>query len=84
MADFGVEFASFPASAAGEDGRFNGFEPLVCADDQEAIEMAKRLTARHPIELWSGARLLHAMPRPLQQAVYPQIDEGRTLPKSAT
>jgi hypothetical protein len=27
----------------GHDGHFNGYEPLICADDAAAIEEAKRL-----------------------------------------
>jgi hypothetical protein len=42
----------------GRDGHFNGFEPLVCADDATAIDKAKRLVNRHGIELWCGVRLV--------------------------
>jgi hypothetical protein len=31
---------------------------LVCADDAEAIEKAKRLADGHDVELWSGPRLV--------------------------
>jgi hypothetical protein len=37
---------------------FIGFEPLVCADDAEAIDQAKRLVNGSDIELWTGARLV--------------------------
>jgi hypothetical protein len=40
------------------DGHFVGFEPLICADDAEAIEIAKRLVNGHDVELWSGERLV--------------------------
>ena len=40
------------------DGHFQGFEPLVCLDDNEAIDEAKRLLDGHDIELWSGPRLV--------------------------
>ena len=40
------------------DGHFLGFEPLVCANDAEAIEQAKRLIVNHAVELWSGERLV--------------------------
>ena len=46
----------------GLDGHFAGFEPLVCADDTEATEKARRLVDGHDIELWSGKfviRLAH-------------------------
>ena len=45
------------------DGHFAGFEPMNCADDAEAIERAKRLVARHGVELWSGTRLVIRIPR---------------------
>jgi hypothetical protein len=50
--------AEYGAYAVGRDGHFNGFEPLICADDAEAIAKAKRLVDGHDIELWSGARLV--------------------------
>jgi hypothetical protein len=31
---------------------------LICANDAEAIEQAKRLVVNHAIELWSGERLV--------------------------
>jgi hypothetical protein len=31
---------------------------LICANDAEAIEQAKRLVVNHTIELWSGERLV--------------------------
>jgi hypothetical protein len=33
----------YRAYFVGHDGHFNGFEPLICADDGIAIEKAKRL-----------------------------------------
>jgi hypothetical protein len=50
--------AEYRAFTVGIDGHFNGFEPLVCADDAEAIARAERLLADHDIELWSGGRLI--------------------------
>jgi len=46
--------AEYRAYAVGQDEHFIGFEPLVCADDAEAIDKAKRLVDGHDIELWSG------------------------------
>jgi hypothetical protein len=40
----------------GMDGHFIGYEPMVCADDAEAIEKATRLVDGHEVELWSGQR----------------------------
>jgi hypothetical protein len=45
-------------TSSGATAIFIGFEALVCADDAEAIEKAKRLADRYAIELWSGARFV--------------------------
>jgi hypothetical protein len=50
--------AEYRAYTVGHDGHFTGFEPLVCADDTEAIEKARRLVDDHEVELWCGARLV--------------------------
>jgi hypothetical protein len=49
--------AEYRAYTVGIDGHFVGYQPLVCADDAEAITKAKRLVDGHDIELWNGARL---------------------------
>ena len=48
----------YRAYIVGEDGHFIGYEPMVCANDNEATEQAKRLSNRCPVELWSGPYLL--------------------------
>jgi hypothetical protein len=48
----------YRAYFVGHDGHFNGYEPLTCADDTAAIDLAKRMVNKHGIELWSGARLV--------------------------
>jgi hypothetical protein len=50
--------AEYRAYTVDRDGHFLGFEPLVCANDAEAIEQAKRLIVNHAVELWSGERLV--------------------------
>ena len=50
--------ADYRAYTVGLDGRFIGYEPLVCADDAEAIEKLKQLVDGHAMELWSGERLV--------------------------
>jgi hypothetical protein len=50
--------AEYRAYTIGIDGHIVGFEALVCADDVEAINDAKRLVDGHDIELWSGVRLV--------------------------
>jgi hypothetical protein len=54
--------AEYRAYTVGSDGHFIGFDPLVCADDVEAIEKAKRLLEGSDIELWSGARFVIRLP----------------------
>jgi hypothetical protein len=54
--DYGV--AEYRAFTVGRDGHFLGFEPLICADDAEAIAQAKHLVGIHDVELWSGDRLV--------------------------
>ena len=49
--------AEYRAYVVGHDGHFLRFEALICADDAEAIEKAKRLVDVHDVELWSGERL---------------------------
>jgi hypothetical protein len=48
----------YRAYFVGHDGHFNGFEPLICADDTVAIEKARRLVGTFGVELWSGVRLV--------------------------
>jgi hypothetical protein len=50
--------ADYRAYTVGLDGRFMGFEPLVCADDAEAIEKVKLLVGDRSIELWNGSRFV--------------------------
>lgn len=48
----------YRAFIVGRDGHFVGFEPLVCADDVEAIKKAERLVDGHDVELWSRERMV--------------------------
>jgi hypothetical protein len=50
--------AEYRAYIVGCDGHFVGFEPLVCGNDVEAIEKAKRLVEGNDIELWCGERFV--------------------------
>jgi hypothetical protein len=42
----------YRAYLIGEDGHFSEAVPMVCADDAEAMEKAKRLVDRGEVELW--------------------------------
>jgi len=48
----------YRAYTVGPDGHFVGFEPLVCADDADAIKRAQQLLSSQDIELWCGARFV--------------------------
>jgi hypothetical protein len=50
--------AEYRAYVVGPDGHFIAAEPLVCADDAEAVEAARRFVDGHDVELWSGVRLV--------------------------
>ena len=52
------DMPEYRAYQVGLDGHFIGFEPLVCADDNAAIEQAGRLVNGHDVELWSGPRMV--------------------------
>jgi hypothetical protein len=74
----------YRAYTVGDDGRFNGFEPFVCANDEEAIKKAGILSQRHGVELWSGIRLISSIPKQSARAVTYEVIEGRMVPKPAT
>ena len=54
----GLGMIEYRAFTVGPDGHFVGSEALICADDAEAIEKAKRFVDGHDIELWSGTRFV--------------------------
>ena len=57
--------------AVGDDGHFSGYEPLECANDEEAIKKARILLQRHGAELWSGPRLVKLDPQTVSQSRHP-------------
>jgi hypothetical protein len=69
----------YRAYTLGEDGHFIGFEPLVCASDEEAVERARLMAKKFPIELWSGPRLVTRLAG--GAASTHEIHEGRMVPK---
>ena len=50
--------ADYRAYFVGPDGHFVGFEPISCADDQEAVERARLLLTDKDIEVWCSSRLV--------------------------
>jgi hypothetical protein len=46
----------YRAYIIGDDGHFHEAVPLVCADDTEAVEKAKRLVRGRGVELWQRDR----------------------------
>jgi hypothetical protein len=71
----------YRAYTVGTDGHFIGFEPLVCADDGEAIDRAKRLVDGHDIELWNGPRFLMRLSVKKADAVTHEIKDGCLTPR---
>jgi hypothetical protein len=73
--------AEYRAYTVEPEGNFVGYEPLICADDGEAIGKAKRLTGQYPVELCSGPRLVSSIPKQRASAVTHVIHEGCMVPK---
>jgi hypothetical protein len=70
----------YRAYTVGDDGHFSGYEPLVCANDEEAITKVAVLSKRHRMELWSGCRLVTSIAKQ-PTAVTHEIHEGCLVPK---
>jgi hypothetical protein len=54
-----TEYRAYTVDA---DGHFDGLEPLISDNDDDAIAKACALLGRKDIELWSGARLVVRLP----------------------
>ena len=67
----------YRAYIVGEDGHFIGYEPMVCANDSEATEKAKRLADRGPVELWSGPHMVTRIAQASTEPVVHQMHDGR-------
>jgi hypothetical protein len=74
----------YRAYAVDDDGRFVGFEPLICVDDAAAIIRSRRLLGGTKIEVWSGPRLVSSAAKQPAEALTHEIQEGSMVPKSAT
>jgi hypothetical protein len=72
----------YRAYTVGDDGHFDGFEPLICDNDDDAVAKACSLLDGKDIELWNGARLvIQLVTRSKSGAVTHEIKNGRMLPK---
>jgi hypothetical protein len=79
-----IQVTDYRAYIVGDDGHFIGCEPIVCADDGEAIAKAKRLVGKYPVEVWSGERFVKSLDvteKPGGEAVSHEIIDGRMVPK---
>jgi hypothetical protein len=74
----------YRAYGVDDDGHFTGYEPLVCANDEEAITKAKIFAQRQRVELWSGPRLIISIPQRSAKVVTHEICQGRMVPKTVT
>jgi hypothetical protein len=69
--------AEYRAYTVGSDGHFDGYEPLICDNDDDAIAKACVLLGAGDIELWSGDRLVTKITaRNKPGAVSPQLKTG--------
>ena len=68
----------YRAYLIGDDAHFIGWEHLLCADDSEALEKARRLLDQWPVELWSGDRLVARLGKPQggKDLVTNEVHEG--------
>jgi hypothetical protein len=86
----------YRAFTIGPAGRIIGYEPLICANDKDAIEKAVGFVDEHDIELWSGkrfvVRLSSSRAAPVMrgspdkgkagETVTLEVKNGRLVPKS--
>jgi hypothetical protein len=61
---WGAAMADYRVYVIGADGHIFKAVGLVCADDAEAIEEAKRLGVDHDVELWQLDRKVATFDRP--------------------
>ncbi len=74
--------AEYRAYIVGADGHFEGFEPLICSDDTEAIKKAAGLVAGRDVELWCRERMVRRLKVELRgKAISHEVVDGRMMPK---
>jgi len=60
-----MSVTQYRAYHVGENDRYQAGFNLNCADDQEAIAVAKRLADRNDVELWQGSRKVARLQDPM-------------------
>ena len=55
----------YQAYFIGWDGQFMHYRAFACDTDEHAVEWAKQLMDQWPVELWSGARMVRRLSKPL-------------------
>jgi hypothetical protein len=50
--------AEYRVYSIGADGHIIRSTPLVCKDDAEAMEQARKIGHEHTLEIWSGERFV--------------------------
>ena len=74
----------YRAYIVGLDGHFVGIEGLVCSDDAQAIEHARRLVDSRDVELWSGPRFVTRLKADGKLGITSnQAVDGRMVPTSS-
>jgi hypothetical protein len=62
----------YRAYHVGEDDQYTAGFNLDCTDDQDAIEIAKRLAERNLVELWQGNRKVARL-QPSRKPTQPMV-----------
>ena len=74
--------AEYRAYTVADDGHFDGFEPLICDNDDDALAKARGLLDGKDIELWSGERLVIRLTGRKSPPLFThEIKDGGMMPK---
>ncbi|EAQ33681.1 hypothetical protein NB311A_09956 [Nitrobacter sp. Nb-311A] len=52
----------YQAYLIGDDGRIAGFDKMICRNDAEALRKARHFAGDSKLEVWTGPRLVTAVP----------------------
>jgi hypothetical protein len=64
--------AEYRAYTVADDGHFDGFEPLICDNDDAAVAKTCSMLDGKDIELWSGERLVIRLTPRMKPAMMPK------------